>query len=120
MLLYGSETWCLPKAEVKALEGFHVAAALILTGMRPKQARDGSWEYPSTKVVLGKAGLHTISAYIGTRRSHIAQKIAARPVLEECKRAERRRGTPPRQFWWEQDLCVELPPWDGGDETDEG
>ena len=42
VLLYGSETWCLPEAEMKALEGFHVAAARILTGMRPKKQRNGS------------------------------------------------------------------------------
>ena len=120
VLLYGSETWCLPLAEMKALEGFHVAAARVLTGMRPKQARDGSWEYPRTQVVLRKAGLHTISEYIGQRRTHIAQKIAARPVLEECKGAERRRGTPRRQYWWDQDLNVELPPLEeGSDEADE-
>ena len=119
VLLYGSETWCLPLAEMKALEGFHVAAARILTGMRPKKQRDGSWKYPHSEDVLKKAGLHTISEYIGQRRSHIARKIADRPVLAECQGAERRRGTPRRQYWWEQDLNAELPPLEGGDEADE-
>ena len=119
VLLYGSETWCLPHAEMKALEGFHVAAARILTGMRPKQKRDGSWVYPHSADVLRKAGLHSISDYIGQRRSHIARKIAARPVLAECRGAEGRRGPPPRQYWWQQDLEVELPPLEGGDEADE-
>ena len=104
---------------MKALEGFHVAAARILTGMRPKQARDGSWEYPRTSEVLRKAGLHTISDYIGQRRANIARKIASRPVLAECRGAERRRGTPPRQYWWEQDLDAELPSLDAGDDADE-
>ena len=81
---------------MKALEGFHVAAARILTGMRPKKQRVGSWKYPHSGDVLQKAGLHTINDYIGQRRSHIAQKIASRPVLAECKGAEGRRGTPPR------------------------
>ena len=119
VLLYGSETWCLPAAEMKALEGFHVAAARILTGMRPKQQRDGSWKYPHSEEVLKKAGLHTINDYIGQRRTHIARKIAQRPVLAECKGAERRRGTPQRQYWWEQDLEVELPPLDAGDDDEE-
>ena len=104
---------------MRALEGFHVAAARVLTGMRPKQAKDGTWKYPHTQEVLKKAGLHTISEYIGQRRTNIARKIRMRPVMEECEGAERRRGTPPRQYWWEQDLDVELQPLVGGDETDE-
>ena len=116
VLLYGSETWCLPEAELKALEGFHVAAARILTGMRPKQGRNGSWKYPASAEVLKKARLHTISAYIGQRRTQIARKVVGRPVMGECKEAGRRRGTPLRQYWWEQDLDVELP--DLGQEDD--
>ena len=105
---------------MKALEGFHVAAARILTGMRPKQQRDGSWKYPHSEDVIKKAGLYTISDYIGQRRTHIAQKIAKRPVLAECKGAERRRGTLICQYWSEQDLDVELPSLDeGGDDAEE-
>ena len=70
--------------------------------------------------MLRKAGLHAITDYIGQRRAHIAQKIADRPVLEECKGVERQRGTIRHQYWWEQDLEVELPPLEGGDDdTDE-
>ena len=29
--------------------------------------------------------------------------------MGECREAGRRRGTPLRQYWWEQDLEVELP-----------
>ena len=87
--------------------------------MRPKQQRDGSWEYPHSEAVLKKAGLHTISAYIDQRRSQIAKKIADRPILAECEGAERRRGTPRRQYWWEQDLNAELPPLEGSDEAEE-
>ena len=119
VLLYGSETWCLPQAELRALEGFHVAAARVLTGMRPKQARDGTWKYPHTQEVLKKAGLHTIRDYIGQRRANIARKVRGRPIFALCEEAERRRGTPPRQYWWEQDLEMEMPPLDGGDDVEE-
>ena len=109
VLLYGSETWCLPRTEVKALEGFHVAAARVLTGMRPKQARNGTWKYPSSEEVLKRARMHTIADYVGQRRAHIARKVSGRPVLGECKEAHRRRGSVPRAYWWEQDLDMELP-----------
>ena len=119
VLLYGSETWCLPQAEMRALEGFHVAAARVLTGMRPKQAKDGTWTYPHTEEVLKRAGLRTISEYIGQRRTSIARKIRTRPIMAMCEGAERRRGTPPRQYWREQDLEVELPPLVGDDDVEE-
>ena len=38
----------------------------------------------------------------------MAATIAARPILEECRGAERLRGTPVRATWWEQVLT--LPP----------
>ena len=79
-----------------------------------------SWSAILRSEVLRKAGLHAITDYIGQRRTHIVQKISARPVLEECRGAERQRGTTRRQYWWEQDLDMELPPLEGrGDDTDE-
>jgi len=108
VLLYGSETWVLPASEMKALEGFHVASARILTGMRPKQQRDGTWKYPKSEAVLKAANLRTIGEYIAIRRSTIARKIAERPVLQECKEARRQRGTAPRLYWWEQELDFTL------------
>ena len=108
VLLYGSETWVLPAAEMRALEGFHVAAARILTGMRPKQRRNGTWVYPKSKEVLAKAKLRTIEEYIAVRRTTISKKIAERPVLRLCKAARRQRGTAPRTYWWEQELDFTL------------
>ena len=108
VLLYGSETWVLSASEMKALEGFHVASARILTGMRPKQQRDGTWKYPKSEAVLKAANLRTIGEYIAIRRSTIARKIAERPVLQECKEARRQRGTAPRLYWWEQEMEFSL------------
>ena len=42
VLLYGSKSWNVPTAEMAALEGFHVATALNLTGMRTQQLPNGS------------------------------------------------------------------------------
>ena len=90
--------------------------------MRPRQARDGSWQYPHTQEVLRKAGLHSIRDYIGQRPASIARKVRGRPVFAECEGAERRRGTPPRQYWWELELDAELQPLvedEGGEEAEE-
>ena len=119
--MYGSETWCLPAAEMKALEGFHVAAARILTGMRPKQSRDGTWKYPKSADVLERAKLKTIKEYIEVRRTNIARKIADRPVLRECREARRQRGTAPRLYWWDQEMDFSLDNEHHGDaEIEEG
>ena len=33
--------------------------------------------------------------------------LATRPIFDFCHRAERRRGTAPRQFWWDQEPRVQ-------------
>ena len=53
------------------------------------------WEYPHSADVLEAAGLRTIANTIAKRRSNIAKTIEGRKILEECREAERRRGSPP-------------------------
>ena len=52
--------------------------------------------------------MKTIVEYIADRRRNILLTIADRPILEECRRAERRRGSPPRLYWWEQEVEFDL------------
>ena len=107
VLLYGSETWFVPPHDLRALEGFHVEAARRITGMRPTK-RGETWVYPKSVSVLRAARVKTIVEYIADRRCNILLTIADRPVLEECRRAERRRGSPPRLYWWEQEVELDL------------
>ena len=44
--------------------------------------------------------------YIQNRRHTVYNTIWDRGVLEECEGVERRRGTPPRLFWAEQDTTA--------------
>ena len=44
---------------------------------------------------------------IARRRANIAKTIEGRKILEECRGAARRRGTPARTYWWEQELTFE-------------
>ena len=62
------------------------------------------WTYPHSADVLREAGLKTIKHYIDKRRNTIATTIQDRPILEECRRAERLTGTPCRLRWWQQRL----------------
>jgi hypothetical protein len=67
VLLYGSETWSLPPSSIKQLEGFHIQAAWRMSGLQPEKKPDGSWSYPHLVDVLEKAGLETITHYMGVR-----------------------------------------------------
>ena len=54
------------------------------------------------------ARLRTVRESVARRRETVLQAITDRPILEECKRAERQRGSPTRLYWWEQDFEAEL------------
>ena len=101
ILLYGSETWTVAPADLTMMEGFHVPAARCMTGMMPRKMGD-VWKYPKSRRVLAAVGLRPVEHYIGVRRHTIAQWITHRPIFELCKDAGRRRGSEPRQFWWDQ------------------
>ena len=107
VLLYGSESWVISPYDLRALEGFRVEAARRLTGMRPKK-RGETWVYPKSADVLREARLKTIREYIAKRRQTVLRTIVDRPILEECRGAERRRGSPVRLYWWEQDFEKEV------------
>ena len=52
--------------------------------------------------------MRTIGEYIAQRRQTVLRAIADRPILEECREAERQRGSPTRLNWWEQELEEDL------------
>ena len=58
--------------------------------------------------VLRTARVRTIGEYIADRRRNILRTIADRTILEEFRGAERRRGSPPRLYWWEQEVELDL------------
>ena len=103
VLLYSSKLWCLPSSALDVLEGFHVEAARRITRMRPRK-RGSTWVYPKSAEVLGVAWLKTVREYVATRHPTAAALVVGRPVLEECRRTERRRGTATRPLWWDQDV----------------
>ena len=71
--------------------------------MRPRK-EGGVWKYPHSADVLQAAGLRTIADCIALRRANIARTIRDRKVLKECREAQRRRGSPLREMWWDQEL----------------
>ena len=52
--------------------------------------------------------MHTIiKHYTEVRRQTIANFIIDRPIFGFCSVAERRRGSVPRQFWWDQEIDLD-------------
>ena len=106
MLLYGSESWVLPEAQLRALEGFHVECARRLMGLRPRKVK-GKLVYPESAEVLKKANLKPMRHYTQKRRHTAHGAVSARPVLEKCKRAVQLKGSSLRKYWW--DLPMKAP-----------
>ena len=52
--------------------------------------------------------MQAIGDYIARRCQTVLWAIADRPILEECRGAEKRRGSPTRLYWWKQEFEVEL------------
>ena len=108
VLLYGSKTWNLGPAVLKRLEGFHIRCAYRMSRRhRPKRGPGGIWAYPASSDVLEECGLLTVAEYILRRRETIAAWVVDRPLLAACRDGERMRGTPHRQWWWEQEMDLD-------------
>ena len=97
-LLYSSKSWVLLPSGLQVLKGFHVEAARRMTGMQPQRRIVGLWIYPKSVDVLAAARLKTVATYIAQRRHNISKTIKGRTLLEECRGAERKQGSPTRQF----------------------
>jgi hypothetical protein len=83
---------------------------------QPKWVAGNRWEYPKTSDVLEECGMATIQHYIQKRRATIAIYIADQLILEACRQGERMRGSYPRQWWWEQAMCLDINNATGSDE----
>ncbi len=104
VLLFESETWNLVPLGMVCMEGFHLRVAWR---MHPRKRPAGTWEYPNLEKVLWDVGLQSISHYIGVQRQHIANFIVHWPIFQLCLEGVRKRGSMPRQFWWEQLLDLD-------------
>ncbi len=107
-LLYGSETWNLTTAALAWLKGFHIRAAYWMAEKhKPKKGPHHKWVYPRSSDALQECGMDTISHYIDIRRTTIFQYVVDWPIYKACRGGEWRRGSPPRQWWWEQKMSLD-------------
>ena len=108
VLLYGSESWNLTKTAMARLDGFHIRAAYRMAKRhKPRRGLNQVWVYPATEGVLKECGMHSIPHYIGVRWETIFRYVVDRPIHTMCMKGERRRGSAPRQWWWERKMCLD-------------
>jgi hypothetical protein len=108
ILLYGSKTWVLSPTVMARLEGFHIRAVYRMAKKHvPRRGPDHQWVYPLSEAVLEECGMHTIQHYIDVQRKTIAKYVVGCSIFAECQGADRRRGSVPRQWWWEQRMTLE-------------
>ena len=50
-----------------------------------------------------------IEHYVQVRRHTIAEWVAGRPSLRECKNGAQRHGSTPHLYWWEQSMGLDDP-----------
>jgi hypothetical protein len=50
-----------------------------------------------------------IEDYIQICRQTIAMYIANRPIFNECRQGEHKRGAIPHRWWWEQPMDLDIP-----------
>jgi len=74
---------------------------------KPHWGPNRTWKYPETAAVLNEVGLYHINHYVEVRRQTIASFIINRPIFDYCMGGERKRGTGPHQWWWEQPMDLD-------------
>ena len=108
VLLYGSESWNLSARAMARLEGFNIRAGYrMAVENKPRRGLHHVWVYPRSKDVLNECGMQSIAHYIGVRRDTILTYVVNRPIYQRCREGVRKRGSAPRQWWWEQPMNLD-------------
>ena len=89
------------------LEGFYIRAVYRMVHQHKPVWTTGGWEYPASEDLLKEAGLHRMEHYIQVCCDTIASYIMHRPIFNVCWGRGRRRGSRPRQFWWDQPMKLD-------------
>ena len=100
--------WVIGKSVLARLEGFHIRAAYKMARRHVShRGPNRQWIYPKSANILDKCGMHNIQHYIDEHRQTIAANVVNCSIFTECRESERRRGLVPRQWWWEQRMCLD-------------
>jgi hypothetical protein len=116
ILLYGSESWVISRTAMVRLERFHTRAAYrIAKKNKPKSGPNREWMYLRSEDVLKECGMKMMEEYIVICRQTIAVYLATRPILDECRQGEQKRGAIPCRWWWVQPMDLDVHDATGSD-----
>jgi hypothetical protein len=100
--------WVLSTAALARLEEFHLRAAYRMARKYvPHWGLHFQWIYPPSDKVLEECGMYTIQHYIDVQRQTIVKYVIDCSIFAECQGAIQRRSLVPRQWWWEQKMCLD-------------
>lgn len=103
VLLYGSETWVLTKANYEILNSFHVTIARKISKTQFRQNPEtGIWDRTATATALERAGLSPLITYLVRRREYILPYAATIPDFQTLQ-GRHVIGETARKIFWTDD-----------------
>ena len=81
-MLYRLERWVVNTRIGRLLGRFHHRVDRSITGMQPRQGRDGVWIYPLMEATVADTGLQELETYVSCRQNTVAQYILTRTTMD--------------------------------------
>ena len=83
-LIFGVEIWVISPCIGKVMGGFHNKMDWRISGKKPWQWADRSWDYPPLEEAMREAFLEDIKTYIYRCQNTDTKYIAMLPTIELC------------------------------------
>ena len=100
VLLYGSATWVTSPRMLCILNSFHHRCACYIAQDHIKQLEDGSWFVPTSKMVLEKCKLQTITEYIRRQKETLQGFVCAQQIFHTCMQSCPTALNVHQLVWW--------------------
>jgi hypothetical protein len=102
ILLYGCESWVIPKRTLQRLDAFHHRCARHIAHRHIRRHPDGTWAHPHNADVLRICGLQPISTYIYRRKSTLRRSYAEKSssLYQRCKQLPSTPSSARHLVWW--------------------
>ena len=119
VLLYGAESWCVSKTNLRKLRAFHHRACRYMTGKHIRKIGEGKWEYPDHEQLRKSCQLLRIEEYVERRKQNLRTFLTEerKELWEEVRKTRPPARDVKKILWWEQNLVSDER---GNKEGDEG
>ena len=106
VLLYGAESWCVSKTNLRKLRAFHHRACRYMTGKHIRKIGEGKWEYPDHEQLRKSCQLLRIEEYVERRKQNLRMFLTEerKELWEEVRKTRPPARDVKKILWWEQNL----------------